>query len=197
MTGVTAATGARTGHRESMDGHYAGPATRLAAFALDSVIVTFAFSLVAAVVSYAVDLVTSVRFDASDDSLGGAIGALTFVLLYHVGSLVVAGRTPGKAVIGLRVVQRSGAPLRVGQAVRRVVTFPLTFATLGLGFVGLFVGTERRALHDVLGGTVVVYDWGTRVAELPTALSEYLVRAGADIAPSDDTAAWVPPPTGD
>jgi uncharacterized RDD family membrane protein YckC len=28
----------------------------------------------------------------------------------------------------------------------------------GLGFVGIVVGREHRALHDVLAGTIVVYD---------------------------------------
>jgi hypothetical protein len=35
---------------------------------------------------------------------------------------------------------------------------------LGLGYIGIVIGEERRALHDVCAGTTVVYDWDARAA---------------------------------
>jgi len=46
------------------------------------------------------------------------------------------------------------------------LAFPLSFLLLGLGFVGIVIGRERRALHDVIAGTTVVYDWDARSARL-------------------------------
>ena len=37
---------------------------------------------------------------------------------------------------------------------------------LGLGFLGILLGDQRRALHDVIAGTVVVYSWDARAARL-------------------------------
>ncbi len=42
----------------------------------------------------------------------------------------------------------------------------LTFATFGIGFIGIIIGKEHRGLQDVLVGTVVVYDWDARRARL-------------------------------
>jgi uncharacterized RDD family membrane protein YckC len=97
-------------------------------------------------------------------------------------SLSLAGRTPGKAIVGLRVVNRDGSPLAPRRAVLRVLAFPLSFVVLGLGFVGILFGAERRGLHDVIAGTAVVYDWGDRRAELPAPLTRWLhKRKAADV----------------
>jgi hypothetical protein len=40
----------------------------------------------------------------------------------------------------------------------------------------MVVQREHRALHDLIAGTAVVYDWGSRTAELPGPLSEFLAR---------------------
>jgi len=37
---------------------------------------------------------------------------------------------------------------------------------LGLGFVGILMGNRRRALHDVIAGTAVIYSWDARAARL-------------------------------
>ncbi len=37
---------------------------------------------------------------------------------------------------------------------------------LGLGFLGILFGRVRRALHDSIAGTAVVYTWDARAARL-------------------------------
>jgi hypothetical protein len=39
---------------------------------------------------------------------------------------------------------------------------------------------ERRALHDVLAGSAVVYDWGDRPAEMPAPITRWFARHGVD-----------------
>ncbi len=85
----------------------------------------------------------------------------------------------GKAIVGLRVVNRDGSPLGGPRAFLRVLVFPLSFALLGWGFLGILLGRERRALHDVTAVTTVVYDWGDRPAELPAPLTSWLSRRTA------------------
>ena len=48
----------------------------------------------------------------------------------------------------------------------RALVFPLSFLLFGLGFLGILVAREHRALHDVIAGTAVVYSWDARSARL-------------------------------
>jgi hypothetical protein len=48
----------------------------------------------------------------------------------------------------------------------RSLTFPLGFLTLGLGFLGILVQREHRAVYDLIAGTAVVYAWDARAARL-------------------------------
>ena len=41
----------------------------------------------------------------------------------------------------------------------RVLAFPLSFLLLGLGFVLILLRRDRRALHDLIGRSRVVYAW--------------------------------------
>ena len=95
--------------------------------------------------------------------------------LYRVTFYVVAGRTPGMSVLGLRLLRADGRPVRLRQALKRVGTF---YLTLGLGSLLIPVTERRRALHDVVAGTVVVYDWGSHAPDVERAIA--LARSGGD-----------------
>jgi uncharacterized RDD family membrane protein YckC len=70
---------------------------------------------------------------------------------------VVAGRSAGKFLTGLRVVQRDGSnPTFLSAILRHIVGYPLTLATGGLGFMLAVFNQKGRALHDFLAGTIVV-----------------------------------------
>lgn len=166
--------------RMRLSGSYAGPVSRLIAFALDTVVVTVTYTVVVAGFVYLVRLLTSISLDSERaQGLGWTVGIIAWAFVYSVTTLAIAGRTPGKALVGLRVVERDGSPLLVHAALIRTLTLPLTFLTLGIGFVGVVIGRERRALHDVWAGTTVVYDWGDRPAELSAPLTKFLERSQA------------------
>jgi uncharacterized RDD family membrane protein YckC len=63
-------------------------------------------------------------------------------------------------------VRADGARASVRNGVLRTLALPLSFATLGLGFVPIITGRQRRALHDRIAGTAVVYAWDARAARL-------------------------------
>ena len=48
----------------------------------------------------------------------------------------------------------------------RTLALPLSFLFLRLGSVGILLGNRRRALHDVIAGTAVIYSWDARAARL-------------------------------
>jgi uncharacterized RDD family membrane protein YckC len=77
--------------------------------------------------------------------------------VYRVLFFTITGQTPGMAAMGLRLRRADGRAVGLRQAVKRVATF---YVTLGLGSLLIPLTARRRALHDIVGGTVVVYDWG-------------------------------------
>lgn len=150
----------------NQQGHYAGAVTRLAAFAIDQSVATGAFAVTTAVVSWALQLVTSGEVSWDPDPLVTGIVYVGWLFLYYAYPWAVSGKTFGMAVLGIRVVGKDGSPAGPRRAALRTVALPLSFATLGLGFVPIITGRHRRALHDAIAGTAVVYSWDARAARL-------------------------------
>jgi len=73
-----------------------------------------------------------------------------------------AGRTPGKQLLGLRVVDGRGLPLTLEQALVRNVVRVLDFAPLfyGLGALVCQADANRRRLGDVAADTLVIREGG-------------------------------------
>jgi uncharacterized RDD family membrane protein YckC len=166
-------TGLRTGR-------YAGPVTRFIAFVLDSLIVTTGFTLIVAGVTYLVELVTSRQVEVGQ-GMWYVLGFVLWAFLYLWLSVAIFGKTLGKTVMGVRVVGADGSvALYSRQAFVRALTYPLSFAIIGLGLLGAVFGRERRAWHDHFAGTAVVYDWGSRTARMSTPLAAWLERKGLE-----------------
>ena len=160
-------------------GHYAGAFTRLAAFVLDWVIILTSYSLILAGTSFVLSMLFGLDLALSDNTLPWLIGLVVWVFLYAAIALIISGKTLGKTIVGLKVVLRDGSPLTPVHAIIRVLALPLSFLIFGLGFLGVLFGKERRALHDVIAGSAVVYDWGDRSAELPAPLTNWLEQKNA------------------
>lgn len=168
-----------------VSGHYAGAFTRLAAFVVDWFVIIGAYSLILSGTQFIVGLLFGRNIDLEDiDRVWWWVGFGAWAFVYSTVGLTLTGRTIGKGLIGLKVVSRRGEPLGPGRAAVRVVFFPLSFALFGLGFLGVILGRERRALHDVIAKTAVVYDWGDRPAEMPAPLTRYLERKGVEVLPA-------------
>lgn len=91
--------------------------------------------------------------------------AVLVVLAYELGAWVWwqgrTGASPGKAMVGLRVVDASGQPCGTGKAAVRWVAwlvdgFPYCLPLVG--FVMIFTDAEQRRLGDRWAGTWVVTD---------------------------------------
>ena len=106
----------------------------------------------------------SVNWNRNDTWAGVAFVAWLFV--YFAYSWAASGKTFGMAVLGVRVTRSDGADAGTRRAVVRTLALPLSFLFFGLGFVGIILGRRRRALHDVIAGTIVIYSWDARAARL-------------------------------
>jgi uncharacterized RDD family membrane protein YckC len=144
---MTAAVGA-TGQR-------AGFVTRLAALIADTIIVSAA---VRGTVWLLLQAERALRRFAPPFSLGKLLlvcGPL-IACLYCIVFWSLRGQTPGKWLLGLRVVALGGGRVGIGQSVVRFVGYLLSAVPFYLGFLWV-LGPRRRGFHDRLAGTEVVY----------------------------------------
>ncbi len=142
----------------SPHGRYAGFFTRLLAFTIDALIITVVITITSALASFILQ-----TFNAAEVTkifVGGLLGVVLalFYLSYYLGLWLAAGQTPGKRIMGLRIVRTDGERLRVGNALRRLVGYWLS-SFLFLGFLWALVDQRRQGWHDKLAGTIVVYTW--------------------------------------
>ncbi len=163
-----------------VSGRYAGPVSRLLAFAVDAFLIFALFALGTAILNYLVRLVTGYHLErGSSNSFWWAIALAIWAFIYLWIGPAVAGRTPGMTLVGLRVLATDGSAITQRQSFFRVLTMPLSVILLGVGLIMAVFGAQRKALHDHIGGTCVVYDWGERPAEMPAPLTKWLAGHGA------------------
>ncbi len=68
----------------------------------------------------------------------------------------MTGQTPGKRLLGLRVIQKSGAPMTLGAAFLRWVGYLISKIFLYMGFIWVAFSRGKRGWHDIIAGTYVV-----------------------------------------
>lgn len=162
----------------SLQGRYAGFASRFAAYVVDACASTVVFMLALAAVSFAVSVVTGKSVSWTRDDTWAGIAYMAWLFIYFAYSWAASGKTFGMALLGVRVLRSDGADAGARRAAVRTLALPLSFLVFGLGFTGILLGRRRRALHDVIAGTVVVYSWDARAARLRF-LSRTATPAGA------------------
>ena len=93
---------------------------------------------------------------SSSETAGIALAVIVAVL--NLGVLPgLTGFTIGKWAAGLRILRTNGSPVGIGRALlRHFVGYPLSFITLGLGFLIVAFTSRGRGLHDLIAGTIVV-----------------------------------------
>ena len=88
------------------------------------------------------------------DDLGLGLG---WASLYFTAFLALwRGQTPGKRLLGLRVVRLSGKPMTWWSAFTRFGGYAAGFATGLLGFLQVMWDWNRQGVHDKIGETVVI-----------------------------------------
>jgi uncharacterized RDD family membrane protein YckC len=155
----------------SAQGQYAGSASRFAAYLTDLIASTVLYWLALQLVSFVVQTVTGSPVSWHRQNIVVLITYIAWQFLYFGFQWAADGSTWGMALLGVQVVRADGTRLHPWQGWVRSLTFPLGFLTLGLGFLGILVQREHRALYDLIAGTTVVYAWDARAARF-----RYLAR---------------------
>jgi len=93
-------------------------------------------------------------------TLEAGIGLFSLMvgLLYQGYFVSQKGGTPGKLALGLKIVNAAdGSYLSVGKAIGRYFAYMLSGIILYIGYIIAGFDSEKRALHDHICGTRVIY----------------------------------------
>ena len=165
----------------SLMGQYAGFVTRAVALVIDILIVIVAVLVISASISLPLDFFLGVnKVSCATQSAGASVVASwgflrsalcnvvdwTLVLVavmtgpvYFIFLSTAGGQTIGKYVMGVRIVRTDGRQMSYIKALVRYLGYFVSLATLGLGFLWVVFDGQRRALHDHMAGTCVIYSW--------------------------------------
>ena len=137
---------------------YAGLVTRTLAFALDIAIIDAAALVTGGIVALGLSALELPETVKTVLAAVGAALAVVWAVGYFAWFWSAGGQTPGDRVVGLQVLQaRTGRPLPLPRATLRVGALVLSAIPFCAGFLMILFDGRRRALHDRLVGTVVVY----------------------------------------
>ncbi len=142
----------RQGQEMPGEQRFAGFWVRVAATLLDQVALY--------IISTVISLVVMLFFGRSTSYIGIILSALLGMaasLAYTTLFLGWRGQTPGKMALGIRVVNADGTSLTYGRALLRSLATIVSGLTLGIGYILAGTDTEKRALHDMMVNTRVVF----------------------------------------
>lgn len=102
-----------------------------------------------------------VVYDGKDDFKSSEIAPFLVVLVYGIITIIFwvkSGQTPGKKAYNLKVVDsKTNNRLSIPKAIFRFLMF-LFSATILIGVLLPLMRKDKKALHDLVSDTVVVYD---------------------------------------
>lgn len=136
---------------------YAGFWIRFGAYLIDGIIVGIAGAILTAPLMFAV-----VRADGDPMAALGMVGITTIIRLglfcaYSGYFLSTKGATPGKLMLGLQVIRSDGSGITFVRGACRPLGQMVSGLILSIGFIIAAFDAEKRALHDHLCDTRVIY----------------------------------------
>lgn len=133
---------------------YGGFWKRLAAFLIDALILSAINIPVAMLMGDAVRprAGVSISYAFSVSYLASTVLAL----VYYGYFLSQKAATPGKMLMGLKVVTASGGRIGVGRAIARYFAYIVSGVLLCIGYLMIAFDSQKRALHDYICGTRVI-----------------------------------------
>jgi len=139
----------------------AGIGSRFLATLVDTAILLFLQGVLAIII-----IVIITRLDVGAQITSWVYAGLgLFVAVFNWGYYILFemlwnGQSPGKRLVGLRVIRRDGTPITLSESLvrnlARLVDF-LPFA-YGVGIITMFLDKQSRRLGDLAAGTLVVHD---------------------------------------
>ncbi len=156
-------------------GEYAGFVTRLIAMIIDLLLLSVFVTLVAVLGNFLTQVLPLDRGAKLVIAISSIVVDVGVIIGYFVVLLTFAGQTIGKRVMGVRVVSADGGRIKPGQAGRRLLGSILSLP-LFWGYLIALGDDKRRAFHDRLAGTLVIYSWPEPTGAIKTPLLDQAQR---------------------
>jgi uncharacterized RDD family membrane protein YckC len=158
----------------ALQGHRAGFASRAVADVVDlgvAWLLGLSALLAAAVVRY---LLTGppLRLPVLPNWLNATAGA-AIAVAYLALTWAATGRSVGKQLAGLRVVDRGGRRLSLRRSIARAVLY----VPFPAGLLWVLASRRNASVQDLVVGTAVVYDWAYRPADQAVAQPPVVSRS--------------------
>lgn len=96
---------------------------------------------------------------------------------YFVGFWTWRGQTPGKMVLGIKVIRTDSSPITLGYAFLRYLGYIVSAMTLYIGFIWIAFDSRKQGLHDKIADTYVV-----KLPVRQVILTRTYARTGAGLA---------------
>jgi uncharacterized RDD family membrane protein YckC len=146
----------RRSEAQALQGGRAGFVSRVAANAVDFVVIEVIYVAILLGIAVVRFLVTRKDFSVvAPDVWVTVLGQWLIIVVYFGTNWSSTGRTIGKSVLGLKVERTNGGPLAPWRAFLRAAICASLWASL----LWIFVSRRNAAVHDIVAGTQVVYDW--------------------------------------
>ena len=139
---------------------YGGFWIRFVAYFLDGILLTIAFSIIAGIVGVGMIPADPAKIDPAEFIANmGSVQLVAVVVTWLYFALMESsprGATVGKMVLGLRVVDEQGNRISFLRATGRFFAKYISTIILFIGFLMAAFTERKRALHDIIAGTLVV-----------------------------------------
>ena len=135
----------------------AGLATRLVAAGIDLGLLFAAYSLASGVLASVISFTFGQQLSLAGAIVLGVLGFLAAGAIFSAFWALV-GQTPGMRFLSIRLTYHGSRDITLGLATRRFLAVILSVIPFGLGFLAVLRDPSRRAWHDRMTGTEVVYD---------------------------------------
>jgi uncharacterized RDD family membrane protein YckC len=155
-------TGATSSTLYPMQQTYAGFWIRFVDWFIDDIIIMIPVFILAAITG---GIMSAAGVDMEDDT---SPAFMLFMLVVYGAMLIIPGcyfsyfhykkgATLGKQACGLQLINEDGSPLSLAKCVGRFFAWGLSYMICYIGLIMAGFDQEKRALHDMICGTRVVY----------------------------------------
>lgn len=141
---------------------FAGTGTRLIAYFIDnfiqSLIAYVIGTVVGSVLAPSIQVRTFEELRAAQTNLAivGVFIGFAVYFLYLTYFWTRSGQTPGKRMMGIRVIHQDGRLLTTREAIIRALGYYANAFVFGLGFLMILFDVKKQGWHDKMAGSFVV-----------------------------------------
>ncbi|MDD5712391.1 MAG: RDD family protein [Smithellaceae bacterium] len=135
--------------------HYGGFWRRCVALIIDLAIISVVM-FITGYIALEFGLAASYSFSADHFQTSYVITSFFINIFYFSYFIGVAGQTPGKRALGLKVIREDGNEMTLGVGFLRCVGYLISMFFFYLGFIWVAFDRRKQGWHDKIAGTLVI-----------------------------------------